>query len=200
MSFDSRVKSALFKKSVKLVAIAFSLSVIAIGFYVGRNIPFAEQWPLYEALRTISSIIFAVVGAWLAIIFPERLRLSFQNDKSAPEVKEGQGVSKLFTPVVNSTVILCIVLLVGVLAPIVKRLDFLSLYVFEIRGLSYGMLASLTLWQLWTVILTLVPADMVKTLADKEDGHRQRIGRLTKNARFQERPVIDEDQNNPDVR
>ena len=36
------------------------------------------------------------------------------------------------------------------------------------RGLSYCLATALTLWQIWTVILTLVPADVIKTASDRE--------------------------------
>jgi len=37
----------------------------------------------------------------------------------------------------------------------------------------------LTLWQLWTVVLTLVPANSIKAFADREDGKRQALNGLT---------------------
>lgn len=127
---------------------------------------------MFEALRTTASIIFAVIGAWLAIIYPDRLKLSF---KSQPDMVTGSrtGVGKLFTPVVHSTSILCVILVIGVLAPILKRVDVLALGITLdwVRGGSYGVLIALTLWQLWTVLLTLIPADTVKSFVDHEDRH-----------------------------
>lgn len=52
--------------------IGWTLAVAAVlaGAWFGRKVPFAEQWPMYEGLRTTAAIIFGVIGAWLAIIYP----------------------------------------------------------------------------------------------------------------------------------
>lgn len=61
------------------------------GVPPGENVSFAQQWPLFEALRNTASIIFAAVGAWLAIIYPERLKMSFGRGKVDPT--NGNGPS-----------------------------------------------------------------------------------------------------------
>lgn len=165
-----------------------SIAVVIISFWLGREVPFKEQWPLYEALRTTAAIIFAVVGAWLAIIFPERLKISFNQlrEPKRPE-KNGSGIGKLFTPVAHSTAILCIILLVGIFSPLIKRLDLFSSHVELMRGLSYSLLSSLTLWQLWTVILSLVPADAIVSQANKDERHRKTLEGLTSHTHFESR-------------
>lgn len=59
---------------MKILGGIFLMVVLIFSAYFGKNVPFSSQWPLYEALRTTASIIFAVVGAWFAIIYPERLK------------------------------------------------------------------------------------------------------------------------------
>ncbi len=163
----SRIFTTLFVLTGICLAVA--------GGYLGRRVPLAEQWPMFEALRTTASIIFAVIGAWLAIIYPDRLKLSFA--KTATGSSQASGIGQLFTPVVHSTAILCIILMLGVMAPIAKRLDWTQIHITKeaLRGTSYGLLITLTLWQLWTVFLTLIPADRVKTTADREDQHAKTI-------------------------
>lgn len=163
---------------LRLLGWAVALAAVTAGAWYGRAVPFAEQWPIFEALRTTAAIIFAVIGAWMAIIYPDRLKLSLR-DPGAKVKGELSGMGKLFTPVVNSTVILCIILIVGALAPILKR-HTLPLDPSMLRGISYGLLVSLTLWQLWTVVLTLVPASAIKTYVDHEDGRVRLIKNLTK--------------------
>lgn len=163
----------------RLVAWLVALAAVAAGVWFGRVVPFAEQWPMFEALRTTAAIIFAVIGAWMAIIYPDRLRLSLRNPDETSASKESSGLGKLFTPVVNSTAILCCILLIGAAAPVMKRLP-LPVEIEWLRGASYGLLVALTLWQLWTVVLTLVPASMIKTFVDHEDGRRQVIRGLTR--------------------
>ncbi len=139
------------------------------GFIYGQKVHFSEQWPLFEALRTTSSIIFAVVGAWLAIVYPERLRLSIRNEKTSTSLKSINNIGTLLSPAVNSTVVLCVVLLVGIIAPIMKHTFLVSLYLNECRGITYALLVGLTLWQTWTVILTLLPADLILSQTEHEN-------------------------------
>lgn len=151
------------KKNI-IKASYFLLSVLAVAasVYFGRDIPFSEQWPLYEALRTTAAIIFAVVGAWIAIRFPDRkVTIIGENNLASRE-----GIGRYFHPVAHSIVVLCSVLIIGLVAPIVKRLEFVQLHVDIFRGLSYGVLAALTLFQLWTVIISLGPAAELKHDAD----------------------------------
>ncbi|GEM_PF-635254 len=144
-----------------------AIALIAAAGWFGRVVPMAEQWPMFEALRTTASIIFAVIGAWMAIIYPDRLKLSFKPQQPGA-ASSATGLNQLFLPVVHSTAILSVILVLGVSVPILKRQEF-AVDIAVLRGLSYGTLATLTIWQLWTVLLTLVPADKVKTYLDHED-------------------------------
>lgn len=150
-----------------LLTVFAVLLISFASYYYGRFIEFAVQWPLYEALRTTASIIFAVIGAWLAIIYPERLRFAFGQSLKNNDNKP-MNMGKLLSPAIHSTFILSIVLIVGIVAPILKQIDFLLNHKELFRGLSYVLLVSLTLWQLITIILTLVPADLIKRHSDKE--------------------------------
>lgn len=147
------------------IAILFSAALCVAGYYAGRHIPFSAQWPLYEALRNTAAIIFAVVGAWLAIIYPDRLKLSFGRTTNT----SGSGnIGLLLTPAIHSTIILVVLLLIGVLAPILKQVPPLALYLEECRGLSFLLLTTLTLWQIVIVVMTIIPADMVKSSTDQD--------------------------------
>lgn len=162
------------RRFLKVLAWIISVSLVGLSCWLGAEVPFEKQWPLFEALRTTASIIFAVVGAWIAIVYPERLKLSF-TDESGTSKSSNTGLSRLFSPVVNSTAILCIILIVGVAAPLIKTFSLALEHKDQLRGLSYAALVSLTLWQLWTVVLTLVPADVIKTMTDREDEHKKLI-------------------------
>ena len=162
---------------VWVLAIAFCVT----GYFLGRNVPFVQQWPLFEALRNTAAIIFAVVGAWLAIIYPERLKMPFGRGK--PESSNGAATSigMLLTPAVHSTVLLVILLLVGVTAPLLKQIPQVIAHVVIFRGISFSFLVGLTLWQASIVVMTLFPAEMVLTTSQRESAAHaidQRFGRL----------------------
>lgn len=146
--------------------LAVCVGMCAAGFYFGQNIPFSQQWPLFEALRTTAAIVFAVVGAWLAIIYPERLKFSFGRNTGRSRGNANAGV--LLYPAVYSTVILVCILFIGILAPILKQIPFFIAEREFCRGLSFLALTMLTLWQIAVVIMTAIPADMIKSSVDRE--------------------------------
>lgn len=148
-------------------ACILSLALAIAAAWFGRNIPFKEQWPLFEALRATAAIIFAVVGAWLAIVYPERLKSSLGNG-TTQSIAVSDKFSKLFTPIAHSTAILGLVLLMGIVAPIAKQIPWLLEHVQFSRSISFSILVVLTVWQIWTVVLTLEPADIIKSQADTE--------------------------------
>jgi len=167
---------------LKTLVLLLALTLIGLGGWYGRVVPFAEQWPMFEALRTTAAIIFAVIGAWLAIIYPERLKLSFRDEKAKP-TSPSNGSGELFTPVVNSTYILCVILVLGAVTPVLRRHGLpgdIAIW----RGVSYGLLISLTLWQLWTVLLTLGPADRIKSFMDRDHRHQSNVNAIKGNSRI----------------
>ena len=153
------------------MALAITVGAIGVASWRGSTVTFHDQWPLYEALRNTAAIIFAVIGAWLAIVYPERLRVSLrgsQTSLSQESVADGGRMLTLMAPIVHSTFILAAVLAVGIVAPLIKELQFVRANVAIFRGMSYGILTSLTLWQLWTVVLTLIPASEVTNKVNHE--------------------------------
>ncbi|UIN08458.1 hypothetical protein LGL88_05760 [Yersinia ruckeri] len=157
---------------MKLIGEIIIVMIIIFSAYFGKNVPFSVQWPLYEALRTTASIIFAVVGAWFAIIYPERLKNSFRGGKNASD-SNGNGITRLFTPIVHSTAILATVLVIGIAAPLIKQFVFVIENKAFFRGLSYAVLVVLTLWQLLTVLYSLVGPDMIKRHNSEQESSKQ---------------------------
>ncbi|WP_131438929.1 hypothetical protein [Xanthomonas citri] len=176
---------------IRILLWIFAVSTVVLALRYGQQIPFSRQWPLYEGLRTTAAIIFAVVGAWLAIAYPERLKFSV--GKSAGDaVKESPlDVPLLTSPIAHSTGVLAAVLLIGLIAPLFAQLEVVKQHISWARGFSYGMLACLTLWQIWTVISTLKPASAVKDDANSEkarDDHVRSVLGGAKVSRRKEEP------------
>jgi len=163
-----------------------TLGIIALvywSFTTGQKVPFKEQWPLFEALRTTASIIFAVVGAWLAIIYPEQLKLAFSPKKQHKKKSSTVGLYEVLSPALHSTAILAIILLIGVIAPLARHSLLLLEYKKYLRGVSYSMLSLLTIWQLGTILLTLRAPDKTVRAADIEDRKDETISGYLRNAK-----------------
>lgn len=167
----------------KIIALVIIFLLAApICFWFGRNIPFSEQWSLYEALRTTSAIVFGVMGAWIAIVFPVAITNIFSKDYKNKKNEIGK-ISRLLLPLSISTMILGYILLLGIAAPIFKQFGYFLDHVEIIRGISYSMLGILTLVQLWTLLLALSPGEnLLHELVMREDKDEV-MNRLTSNKR-----------------
>ena len=165
-------------KTLKITLYLASLILLIFGFLYGQNIQFSDQWPLFEALRSTASIIFAVIGAWAAIIYPERLKLAFHKDGKIIKSSNAKGMEMIMTPIFHSTILLAILLMTGIIAPIMKQFEFALNRIDFFRGLSYSILVLLTLWQIFIVIRTLFPAKEILSTSQRED-LRQGIERKT---------------------
>ena len=124
------------RRKIFISCAVFFCAIIAVaGFWFGRFISFEKQWPLFEALRNTASIIFAVVGAWMAIIYPERLKISFGKKLDGVDKTTSESMKLLMTPAIHSTFILAILLLIGVVAPILKQISYIYKYYELFRGI-----------------------------------------------------------------
>ncbi|WP_411850805.1 hypothetical protein ACLB90_18425 [Stenotrophomonas sp. LGBM10] len=161
------------KRILKWIAVGACLLAALPGYWFGRNIPFASQWPIFEGLRTTASIVFAVVGAWMAIAYPERLKLTLRGE--AQSAGPAQKMDTLLTPISHSTIILAIILLAGLVAPVIKSFAFALEHKECFRGMSFALVSTLTIWQVCIVLLTLDPADKVKQAEDLVRAKQRRL-------------------------
>jgi hypothetical protein len=169
---------------IVLCALAVAAIIfVAAGYCLGQKIPFAQQWPLFEALRNTAAIIFAVIGAWLAIIYPERLKIPFKNKTLDTKAENGSSIGVLLMPAVHSTVLLVILLILGVAAQLLKQIPQVMMHVTLFRGISFAVLVLLTCWQIVIVVLTLFPAELVLSSSQRDAAHKainNRFGKLRK--------------------
>tara|TARA_R100000935_G_C2828195_1_gene163477 strand:+ start:1320 stop:1826 length:507 start_codon:yes stop_codon:yes gene_type:complete len=113
---------------IKYMAI---LIISGITSYLLRDyassLSYEDFKPTLSTLLTISSIIFAIIGAWIAIIYPRSLTRSFR-DNSLEEQKdhdnEASYLAELVEIVMVSAIVLMIVLAIQLTVPILKELSF----------------------------------------------------------------------------
>jgi len=74
----------------------------------------------------------------------------------------------LLTPAVHSTIILVCLLMIGIIAPMLKQVPGVLNFVTQLRGVSFALLVILTLWQVAIVVITIFPADLIKSNFDRE--------------------------------
>lgn len=151
-----------------------SFIVAGFAFLPGRFIPYTSQWPLFESLRTTASIIFAILGAWIAVVYPTALTRILTWSK--PE-RDGElmKLDNLMRAVFFSAIIVAVVIVLGPLATVLKLSPWFLDHSTTFRGILFSGLTYLTLAQLWTLILSIVPAELLNIEVQKSFGHQDNV-------------------------
>jgi hypothetical protein len=150
---------------VRAASVFLLLAVVFLAFRPAAQIPLAEQWVIYDGLRQTASIIFGVLGIWIAIVYPDALSNLLKASNSVPE-KHRRRVKVLFRPMIWSTGIIAYVSIVGLIAPLLASLSLPELAIKTLRSLSFCSLIVLTGLQLWALIYSLVPLQVAEGEVD----------------------------------
>jgi hypothetical protein len=165
---------------LKVLKNLFLLSLALLALIHGGSIPMSQQMPLFEGLRNTSAIIFGVMGAWLAILHPDSLKKIFARsspDRQLLETEE-KTIRLLLTPIIISTTIIAIVLIIFPMVEFGKTVDFAVRHKELFRSLCFSILSVLTILQLWALVLTLVPGDIIKKHLDKRSTKKALVKRM----------------------
>jgi hypothetical protein len=153
-----RFRRRLKKQNTILVLIRIlGVCLVPVIFVFGRNVPYESQASIYEGLRNTSGIVFGVMGAWMAIVYPVALGKLFKDSHSA-----STQVQAIMSTMVTSVVILSITLLIEFTVPLLRQFRFSSGVISNFRGVSYALIFVLTAYQLKSLFLTLLPNYIVK--------------------------------------
>src|SRR5690554_880017 len=164
--------------NARLIFVVGGVSIIISSVVLGGKIPFNEQMPIYDGLRNTSAIIFAVMGAWIALLYPGKLSQAFGKKPYKEKADDIEQINRLFRPMIYSTIILMVVIGVSFAVPLAKQIDYLHQYKEIFRAVSFGAIASLTLLQFWSIILTLVPGDTIKDDLDDIRSREEMLERM----------------------
>ncbi len=163
---------------IRLLFVVATVGIITSSVVLGRNIAFNEQIPIYDGLRNTSAIIFAVMGAWIALLYPGKLSQAFGQKPYKEKAGDIDQINRLFRPMIYSTVILMVVIGVSFVVPLAKQIDYLHPYKEVFRSVSFGVIAFLTLLQFWSIMLTLVPGDTIKDDLDDIKSRAELLERM----------------------
>lgn len=155
-------------------AVVFCIAATSVGagYFFGQNVPMAVQAGLFGLLNTTASIVFAIIGAWLAIVYPERLKLGLRPGMQVTQSHGGDNVSLLLRPAKHSTFLIAILLIIGVSVPLLRQLPWAIDHTLELRGVSYALLITLTWWEIVIIFSTLFSTDLMERSTKSEDLQR----------------------------
>ncbi|MFG0315736.1 MAG: hypothetical protein ACF8XB_00580 [Planctomycetota bacterium JB042] len=161
-----------------LICAAFSGTT---GLVFGAEIPLERQLPLYESLRTTSSIIFGVLGAWIAIVHPEALRELLQLQGKPTGATRPAQVRLILRAMQVVAVILLSVLAYGPIAEVLRTFDWLARHPSIPRAVSFSILCALTIAQVWTIFAAAYfpeqTNDDLKAMEDRTESEHILFGR-----------------------
>ncbi|MGN8224620.1 hypothetical protein [Gracilimonas sp. BCB1] len=155
-------------RKILLGVIVFSILTVALClcFHFGKAIPIGTQKEIVELLLTVASIVFGIMGVWLAVVFPNSLSIAFDREAEIKDKKEALKDLRFLTlPMIISAIIICYVLLFHLLHPIVVNFSFLLTYIPLIRGLSFSIISVIVIMQIWTLIYIFAPGEKLRIKA-----------------------------------
>jgi uncharacterized membrane protein (DUF441 family) len=145
---------------MRIIKVLILCIVLLGGLWIGNAIPVSDQREMMETLRTIASIVFGVIGAWIALVYPRALEELLKRDGTV--TSEEDNIKRLLRPLLYSTGVLAYTLAFDFVFLATKGLSLSPSSVIFLRRLSFCSVAGTTLLQLWALALTLGPTDAVR--------------------------------------
>jgi hypothetical protein len=165
---------------MRVLRVGLLVGVGVLASVVGVWIPFSDQWPFFEALRTTSAIVFGLMGAWIAIVYPDTLSNIFAKRLSEAD-RNLERVQRLRQALALSFGILLLLLAIGPLSLALRAAPFSSTVRLTMRGVAFGALTTLTIVQMWAALLAIAPS------VDLENYARRLLSREKMKSRFTRR-------------
>lgn len=134
-----------------------------LGYHFGAPVTLKDQWPLFEALRTTTSIVFGVMGALLALVYPDVVKNALRGGTSTQE--DDGGLNRLISPCAHSALLLILLVFI---APITAWLATFDVSLFPVdvitfQQCSFSLFCVLSYWQISILLMVLVPFDALYT-------------------------------------
>lgn len=153
------------------VILLFLLSML-IAFFFGKWIPFEDQKAILENITSTTSIIFAILGIWLALFYPDTISSIFnenekQNLKEIYKNEKNLIFKKLSLSLIITTFILISCILSNILIFIVKNIDLFKPYKSILRSLMFTYLLTLSLGQIFALLSALLPNSYLEFALNK---------------------------------
>jgi hypothetical protein len=140
-------------------------SILGLGYHFGGSIKFEDQWGFYEALRTTTSIVFGVMGALLAIVFPEVIKRGLRGEIiNAPDA----NLHRITDPLAQSAFLLIFLVAVAPIFAWLRTLDSGQAAELRINQISFAIFCVLSFWQIKILLMVLFPLDSLLARSDDE--------------------------------
>ena len=116
----------------KILFYVFIIAIVIFCFFPGKMIPISIQIKIIESVRNTASIIFGVIGVWIAILNTDFLLIVY----ALKENNNLRNYDNLISPIRYATFTIVYSLLFKVLSPVIYTIPFCINHKNVIRGIS----------------------------------------------------------------
>lgn len=150
-----------------IIFIIILVSVVLGAMFFGAGISIDASLEIVAGLLTTSSVVLAILGALLAISYPEKIRSAIRKDRSKESTQESDGsFSEIADPMMNSSALLIVLVATTVLGPL---LDAKFGKVPAVQHFFFIYVSLLAVWQMIIIFRALLPVDTIKTKVLKNE-------------------------------
>lgn len=163
-------RSRIMKCVIAVLLAGLVCGILGWMFVLGKQVPFVEQQKLFEMLRNVAGIMFAVFGLWIGLLYPELRKRVFSRGATHSEIphkgieaeREDRQADHLLQPFFVSLAIVLVTVVVDIAAPILKRIDLLVQHKSLMLGISYSLVGLLALAQIVSILQAMKLTDGLK--------------------------------------
>jgi len=165
-----------------------AVAVVVWSLVLGRSVTMSEQIAVYQVLQNVSGIMFAVFGLWIGLLYPGLRKRVFERSRTDSNGSESQDddnqvADHLLLPFFLSLAILMLTLVAMVVHPLLCQIALLVAYKELLRGLSYAVLSSLALAQLWTIFSAMHMTEALKGVVSRQSTRNKVAERMRQNTK-----------------
>jgi hypothetical protein len=142
-------------------AVVLLIAIAWIGFHFGENIDLEKQWTFYEALRTTTSVVFGILGALLAIVYPEVIKQGLR--PSSGVSLSDPDVHRVTDPLAYSALLLVVLVLAAPVFAWLQSLGFekKSAELLLTNRTAFAVLCALSYGQVCILMAVLNPLGVI---------------------------------------
>lgn len=135
------------------------LFILLLGsFYLGMNIPVSDQLVLVDSLKTVAAVIFGVIGAWIALIYPQALE-ELLTRNSTGRSQTPATVAQLLKALIYVTAVLLLIIPFEFFYIVLRNQSWALTWRNGFRGIAFSVVAFMALVEVRALILTLQPTE-----------------------------------------
>lgn len=139
-----------------IVLSVLSLTVATTGYFSGLQISLEDQLKLIELLISFATVVFAVVGVWLAVVFPD-IMTGIYKRTTIEEKKELLSTAKrLLIPLFLASLIAAASMFVRVVAEPLKSITWINFGSYG-NGVLFAFILCSMLYLFIALIFALAP-------------------------------------------